>query len=147
MASLASCSMITSHKSRAIMLTLNSSSISSLKPTQFNYFQSQSSLFLRNKSNLEINSRSASRSVIRAKIDVSPLSIRPGGIIETDKLPSDVRKMTMDAVDACGGRVTVGDVASKAGIKLDQAQKALQALAADADGFLEVVLFLPSIFF
>ncbi|KAL1829413.1 hypothetical protein DCAR_0208752 [Daucus carota subsp. sativus] len=138
MASLASCSMITSHKSRAIMLTLNSSSISSLKPTQFNYFQSQSSLFLRNKSNLEINSRSASRSVIRAKIDVSPLSIRPGGIIETDKLPSDVRKMTMDAVDACGGRVTVGDVASKAGIKLDQAQKALQALAADADGFLEV---------
>ena len=146
MASLASCSMITSHKSRAIMLTLNSSSISSLKPTQFNYFQSQSSLFLRNKSNLECN-RSASRSVIRAKIDVSPLSIRPGGIIETDKLPSDVRKMTMDAVDACGGRVTVGDVASKAGIKLDQAQKALQALAADADGFLEVVLFLPSIFF
>lgn len=44
----------------------------------------------------------------------------------------------MDAVDACGGRVTIGDVASKAGLKLNQAQKALQALAADTNGFLEV---------
>lgn len=44
----------------------------------------------------------------------------------------------MDAVDACGGRVTIGDVASKAGLKLNAAQKALQALAADTNGFLEV---------
>lgn len=44
----------------------------------------------------------------------------------------------MDAVDACGGRVTIGDVASKAGLKLNEAQKALQALAADTNGFLEV---------
>lgn len=120
------------------MLSLNSSLISSLKPSQFNYFQSQSSLFLRNKANVKLGNRGSWRSVIRANIDVSPLSIRPGGVIETDKLPTDVRKLTMDAVDACGGRVTIGDVASKAGIKLDQAQKALQALAADADGFLEV---------
>ncbi|KAL2336480.1 hypothetical protein Fmac_010926 [Flemingia macrophylla] len=63
---------------------------------------------------------------------------RPGGIVETDKLPSDVRKRTMEAVDACGRRVTVGDVASRAGLNLNQAQKALQALATDADGFLEV---------
>lgn len=143
MASLASCSMITSHKSRALMLSLNStSSISFLKPSQFNHVQSQSSLILRNKSNVNFTSNRATwKSAIRANIDVSPLSIRPGGIIETDKLPSDVRKMTMDAVDACGGRVTIGDVASKAGIKLNQAQKALQALAADADGFLEVLFF------
>lgn len=44
----------------------------------------------------------------------------------------------MDAVDSLGRRVTVGDVASKAGLKLNEAQKALQALAADTDGFLEV---------
>jgi hypothetical protein len=31
----------------------------------------------------------------------------------------------MDAVDSFGGRVTIGDVASRAGLKLNQAQKAL----------------------
>ncbi|GLT72964.1 hypothetical protein SLA2020_448550 [Shorea laevis] len=35
-------------------------------------------------------------------------------------------------------RVTIGDVASRAGLKLNEAQKALQALAADTNGFLEV---------
>ncbi|KAK7395649.1 hypothetical protein VNO78_16214 [Psophocarpus tetragonolobus] len=70
--------------------------------------------------------------------DSRVLAARPGGVVETDKLPSDVRKRTMDAVDRCGGRVTIGDVASSAGLNLNQAQKALQALAADADGFLEV---------
>lgn len=44
----------------------------------------------------------------------------------------------MKAVDALGGRVTIGDVASKAGLKLNEAEKALQALAADSGGFLEV---------
>lgn len=75
--------------------------------------------------------------VIRAGFDVAS-GIRPGGIVETDKLPSNVRKRAMDAVDACGGRVTIGDVASKGGLKLNEAQKALQALAADTNGFLEV---------
>lgn len=70
----------------------------------------------------------------QAIIDVA----RPGGVVETDKLPTDVRKRTMDAVDSCGGRVTIGDVASRAGLKLNEAQKALQALASDTDGFLEV---------
>lgn len=78
--------------------------------------------------------------LIRASIDVTAPDIKPGGIIESDKLPSDVRKRTMDAVDSCGGRVTIGDVASKAGLKLNQAQKALQALAADTNGFLEVFI-------
>ncbi|KAB1222574.1 hypothetical protein CJ030_MR2G004944 [Morella rubra] len=74
---------------------------------------------------------------VRASIDV-PSEIRPGGSVESDNLPSDVRKRTMEAVDACGGRVTIGDVASRAGLKLNEAQKALQALAADTNGFLEV---------
>ncbi|KAG6596569.1 putative protein, chloroplastic, partial [Cucurbita argyrosperma subsp. sororia] len=75
--------------------------------------------------------------VVRAGIDI-PSDIRPGRSVESDKLPSDVRKRAMEAVDACGGRVTIGDVASRAGLKLNEAQKALQALAADTNGFLEV---------
>lgn len=58
--------------------------------------------------------------------------------MESDKLPSDIRKRAMDAIDSLGGRVTVGDVASKAGLQLNEAQKALQALATDTNGFLEV---------
>ena len=78
--------------------------------------------------------------MVKAGIDVTT-GIRPGGLVESDKLPSDVRKRAMDAVDACGGRVTIGDVASRAGLKLNEAQKALQALAADTNGFLEVIVF------
>ncbi|CAN1772120.1 Uncharacterized protein At5g03900, chloroplastic [Linum perenne] len=79
----------------------------------------------------------ASRLVVRASsIDVTT-PIRPGAAVETDKLPADVRNRTMDAVNECGGRVTLGDVASRSGLKLNDAQKALQALAADTDGFLE----------
>ncbi|KAG2262483.1 hypothetical protein Bca52824_069562 [Brassica carinata] len=65
-------------------------------------------------------------------------AIRPGGLVESDKIPTDVRKRAMEAVDECGRRVTVGDVASRAGLNVTEAQKALQALAADTDGFLEV---------
>ncbi|KAJ4824288.1 hypothetical protein Tsubulata_021990 [Turnera subulata] len=86
-----------------------------------------------------LNSR-VSLSLPSAKASIGNVSSasRPGGAVETDKLPSDVRKRTMEAVDACGRRVTLGDVASRAGLKLNEAQKALQALASDTDGFLEV---------
>ncbi|KAF6165925.1 hypothetical protein GIB67_012822 [Kingdonia uniflora] len=75
--------------------------------------------------------------VIRATVEF-PAGIKYRREVETEKLPSGVRKRAMDAVDKCGGRVTVGDVASKAGLKLDEAQRALQALAADTSGFLEM---------
>ncbi|KAJ3675105.1 hypothetical protein LUZ60_004147 [Juncus effusus] len=65
-------------------------------------------------------------------------ALRPGGAVETDRLPSDIRDGTIQAVDSLGGRVTIGDVAARAGLKLDQAERALQALAADTEGFLEV---------
>ncbi|CAL9026476.1 unnamed protein product [Prunus brigantina] len=74
---------------------------------------------------------------VKASLDATT-AIRPGGAVESDKLPSDVRKRAMEAVDACGGRVTIGDVAGRAGLKLNEAQNALQALAADTEGFLEV---------
>lgn len=76
---------------------------------------------------------------VRASIE-APAAIRPGGTVETDRLPSDVRDRTIQAVDSLGGRVTVGDVAAQAGLKLDEAERALQALAADTGGFLEVML-------
>ncbi|KAJ6792920.1 uncharacterized protein M6B38_114035 [Iris pallida] len=72
--------------------------------------------------------------VLRASAE----AMRPGGSVETDKLPSDVRNRTMAAVDSCGGRVTIGDVAGRAGLKVSEAERALQALAADTGGFLEV---------
>lgn len=78
----------------------------------------------------------------RSNVDVTATSaIRPGGSVESDKLPTNVRKRAMDAIDSCGRRVTIGDVASKAGLKLNEAQRALQALAADTNGFLEVIFF------
>lgn len=78
-----------------------------------------------------------------------PEKIRPGNAVETDKLPSDVRNRAMVAVDSFGGRVTIGDVSSKAGLKLNEAERALQALAADTGGFLEVGIgyVVPDIFF
>ncbi|ESQ40303.1 hypothetical protein EUTSA_v10013253mg [Eutrema salsugineum] len=77
--------------------------------------------------------------VVRAaSIDKVSGAIKLGGLVESDKLPTDVRKRAMEAVDECGRRVTVGDVASRAGLKVTEAQKALQAIAADTDGFLEV---------
>ncbi|CAL9121155.1 unnamed protein product [Musa acuminata var. zebrina] len=76
-------------------------------------------------------------SSIRASVQV-PAGIRPGSGVETDKLPSDVRDRAMEALDYYGGRVTIGDVASKTGLKLNEAERALQALAADTGGFLEV---------
>ncbi|XP_004513511.1 uncharacterized protein At5g03900, chloroplastic isoform X1 [Cicer arietinum] len=122
MASISTCFTITPTTSR--LLTFTSSPFP--KPL-FSPFQQ----------NRTTNKRRAWAFVPRAAVDLGR-AIRPGGIVESDKLPSDVRKRTMDAVDACGGRVTIGDVASKAGLKLNQAQKALQALAADTNGFLEV---------
>ncbi|XP_059292325.1 uncharacterized protein At5g03900, chloroplastic-like [Lycium ferocissimum] len=74
----------------------------------------------------------------RSKRRSSVNFVRASGLVESDNVPSDVRKRAMEAVDALGKRVTVGDVASKAGLQLTQAQKALQALASDTNGFLEV---------
>ncbi|PRQ43939.1 hypothetical protein RchiOBHm_Chr3g0473731 [Rosa chinensis] len=76
--------------------------------------------------------------VVRASIAAAATGVRPSGAVESDKLPSDVRKRAMEVVDACGRRVTVDDVAGRAGLKLQEAQNALQALASDTQGFLEV---------
>ncbi|KAK3043504.1 hypothetical protein RJ639_002083 [Escallonia herrerae] len=126
----------------AVTAKLSSKPSLLIKPLHFHNHHSlrsnQASLILHAPWKFRRNRPGAALPLIRAGIDVTATSFRPGGVVESDRLPSDVRRRAMDAVDACGGRVTVGDVASKAGLKLDQAQKALQALAADTDGFLEV---------
>ncbi|XP_058222601.1 uncharacterized protein At5g03900, chloroplastic isoform X1 [Rhododendron vialii] len=138
MASISTCFTVTP-KSHS---TLSSSSKPSilLKPApQFHSFRSP--VFTNNNRVRYSSSRGGllvPSLVVRASVDVSATAIRPGGAVESDKLPADVRRQAMDAVDACGGRVTIGDVASKAGLKLNEAEKALQALAADTNGFLEV---------
>lgn len=58
--------------------------------------------------------------------------------LESLKLGQKVRNSVQDAVEGLGGRVTVGDVAARAGVKINEAEEALNALAADAGGTLEV---------
>lgn len=58
--------------------------------------------------------------------------------LESLKLSQKVRNSVQDAVEGLGGRVTVGDVAARAGVKINEAEEALNALAADAGGTLEV---------
>ncbi|WOL02289.1 hypothetical protein Cni_G11008 [Canna indica] len=109
--------------------------VSARRPTLSSSSSSPSSLRVRIA--LRCPSPRVRSSTVRASVKV-PAGIRPGGSVETDKLPSDVRNRAMEAVDYYGGRVTMGDVASKAGLKLNEAERALQALAADTGGFLEV---------
>ncbi|XP_010244990.1 PREDICTED: uncharacterized protein At5g03900, chloroplastic [Nelumbo nucifera] len=134
MASVATCFAVTartrlaSHRAFSVKPSLS-------KTLHFQSPSLQTSVLLRNA--CKYQSPRVVLPVVRASIDI-PAGIKPGNVVETDKLPSDVRNRAMEAVDSFGGRVTIGDVASKAGLKLNEAQKALQALAADTGGFLEV---------
>ncbi|XP_057777917.1 uncharacterized protein At5g03900, chloroplastic [Salvia miltiorrhiza] len=134
MASMSACFFSPTPKTRSFTLTHKP-----FKPSEFLYFTpapTRPTKFRCGRASGLVIRASSSNS---AGVDVTTVSgIRPGGAVESDKLPTDVRKRTMDAIDSSGRRVTVGDVASKAGLKLNEAQRALQALAADTDGFLEV---------
>ncbi len=50
----------------------------------------------------------------------------------------DVRSRVQNAVEALGNSATVGDTAARAGVSIPQAERALQALAADTHGVLKV---------
>ena len=45
-------------------------------------------------------------------------------------------------MEQLGGRVTVGDVAARAGVKISEAEEALNALAADCNGSIQVHVFI-----
>ncbi|KAF5841464.1 hypothetical protein DUNSADRAFT_12908 [Dunaliella salina] len=58
--------------------------------------------------------------------------------LQINRLKSDVRERVEEAVEGLGYRVTAGDVAARAGVKVAEADEALQALAFDTEGALEV---------
>jgi hypothetical protein len=66
------------------------------------------------------------------------------GKLESTAIPQAIRKRVEDAAEALGGKVTVGDVAARAGVSLNDAERTLNALAADTQGVLEVSLLLDS---
>lgn len=142
MASISICYFAVSPKSHFSALTCKP-----LKPSQFHYFAPLESPVIPRgrrlscgKASVSLITASSSSGSGSSNADVVTTSAsRPGGRVESDKLPKDVRERAMAAIDSSGRRVTIGDVASKAGLKLSEAQKALQALAADANGFLEVI--------
>lgn len=55
-----------------------------------------------------------------------------------ESIPRPILERVEAAVEAAGGRVTAGDVASSAGVPLQSAEAALNALAADTAGRLQV---------
>ncbi|KAK1428778.1 hypothetical protein QVD17_17618 [Tagetes erecta] len=65
-------------------------------------------------------------------------TVRPTGIIESDKFPAEVMNRVTNVVDKCGRRVTLRDTASITGIKLIVTERALQALVIDTNAFIEI---------
>lgn len=61
---------------------------------------------------------------------------KPG--LEIDTIDGDIRRRAQDAISAGRYRVTIGDVASRAGLSLSQAESAVKALAADSQATLAV---------
>ncbi|KAJ9512766.1 hypothetical protein QJQ45_019060 [Haematococcus lacustris] len=76
--------------------------------------------------------------------DQSRLSWNPVEVVkreqglQSNRLPTDLRESVENAVEQLGFRVTPGDVAARAGVKLAQAEEALKALAYDTAAALEV---------
>jgi len=58
--------------------------------------------------------------------------------VEFESVPEAVRERSLRAVESLGGRVTAGDVAARAGLKLTEAEPALRALATDTGATLKV---------
>lgn len=70
---------------------------------------------------------------------VELLDAVPGsGEVLSEQLSPEVRSRAVLAIKQRGGRVTLGDVASTAGLTLDQAEGAVRALAADSLATLQV---------
>lgn len=62
------------------------------------------------------------------------------GSLEISKISSNVRDRVESAMETLNCRATVGDVAGAAGLKVEEAEAALNALAADTLGTLQVHL-------
>jgi hypothetical protein len=58
--------------------------------------------------------------------------------LEISKIDGKLREKVESAIDRLGSSVTVGDVAATAGVTIADAEAALNALAADCQGTLQV---------
>jgi hypothetical protein len=58
--------------------------------------------------------------------------------MQSNQLPAELRERVESAIAALDYRVTVGQVAARAGVKLSDADKALKAIAYDSLAALEV---------
>jgi ribosomal protein S25 len=58
--------------------------------------------------------------------------------MQSNQLDADVKERVEKAIAKLGFRVTVGQIAAAAGVKLSEAEQALKALAYDSLGNLEV---------
>lgn len=92
-----------------------------------------------------LNPRSATRVIAHAKKNDEKTFLdaardaaagKPG--LESDKIDADIRRRAQDAISAGRYRVTVGDVASRSGLSLSQAESTVKALAADSQATLAV---------
>eukprot|EP00884_Botryococcus_braunii_P020460 jgi/Botrbrau1/7098/Bobra.0165s0120.2 len=70
--------------------------------------------------------------------DIADVAAAKFGGLESTKIPSKVREKVEAALDRLGPSVTVGDVSAAAGVTISQAETALNALACDTQGTLEV---------
>lgn len=71
---------------------------------------------------------------LRRLLRCTPTSI----VLRQLHAPPAASRLLLAAIKARGGRVTVGDVASTAGLRLDEAEGAVRALAADSQATLQV---------
>ncbi|EFN52698.1 hypothetical protein CHLNCDRAFT_138698 [Chlorella variabilis] len=74
----------------------------------------------------------------RSQVELLLDNVAGKGELLSPRLDPDVRQRAARAISQRGGRVTIGDVASTAGLQLDQAEAAVKALAADSQATLAV---------
>eukprot|EP00878_Enallax_costatus_P002812 GHUV01003004.1.p1 GENE.GHUV01003004.1~~GHUV01003004.1.p1 ORF type:complete len:653 (+),score=181.31 GHUV01003004.1:192-2150(+) len=116
-----------------------------LYPAKQQQAHSRSSSY--NSSRLQ-DSHNSSRSSVRAQAASSDIgrdndfnfmnAVKRDLGMESNKLDAELRERVERAIVSLGYRVTVGDVAAKAGVKLSEADAALKAIAYDSLGNLEV---------
>lgn len=73
-----------------------------------------------------------------SKIDQTAQVTQEDDFLESLRLRPEVRDAVTIAVEDLGGKATVGDVSARAGVTPSEAETALQALAADSQGTLQV---------
>ncbi|KAI3430860.1 hypothetical protein D9Q98_009269 [Chlorella vulgaris] len=85
-----------------------------------------------------LGSRTTAAAAARGPVELLLDNVAGKSELLSPKLDPELRRRTVQAIKQRGGRVTIGDVASTAGLKLDQAEDAVRALASDSQATLQV---------